>query len=137
LDFGQSLSVLALPVRNAEEALLQERSREVPDERTTLKNAIDRYLKQLAPEVWYRKKWGGGAYQHKGDPDYYLCAWGRYVAIEAKHPIKQPELEADQTMTLEKLQKAGAFVIHATSVQDVVNGLDAVRRIVGKHWKAA
>ncbi len=98
----------------------------MPDERTTLKRAIDKYLKSLAPAVWYRKKWGGGNMEHEGDPDYTLCAWGRFGCIEAKHPVTRPKLEPAQVFTTRAIQRAGGFLIEAYDVSDVVVGLAAI-----------
>jgi hypothetical protein len=91
----------------------------MPDERTTLKREIDAYLKTLAPNVWFRKKWGGGIYGNSGDSDYTVCAWGRFGVIEAKHPIKKPKLKPDQVFYQKEIVRAGGFVIEATSVGEI------------------
>jgi hypothetical protein len=99
----------------------------MPDERTTLKAAIDKYLKSLAPAVWFRKKWGGGIYQHKGDSDYMLCAYGRFGVIEAKHPITKPELKIDQREFQKKIMRAGGFVAEVTDLSDVIILMENLR----------
>jgi hypothetical protein len=100
----------------------------VPNERETLKRQIDQYLKSLAPDVWFRKNWGGGVYGHSGDSDWVVCVRGRFVFIEAKHPVKKPKLEADQKFTQENVRRAGGFTIEATDVSDVVVSLSRLRR---------
>jgi hypothetical protein len=118
--------------RKCEKCLTIQKGNAVPDERTTLKNAIDKYLKTLAPHVWFRKQWGGGIYQHSGDSDYTICAWGRFGVIESKHPIDKPPLEEAQKLFQEKITRAGGFVIQATCVSDVIVSLENIR--AGRGW---
>lgn len=100
----------------------------MPNERETLKTRIDEYLKTLAPNVWNRKKWGGGVYQHEGDWDWFVCAWGSFGVIEAKHPITHPDLAPAQKLFGQKIKAAGGFCIEATGVHDVRNGLKIVMK---------
>jgi len=96
------------------------------DERTSLKRQVDNYLKSLVPDVYVRKVWGGGTFGHEGDWDYVVCAWGRYVEIELKHPVKKSDLSRAQVYHGERIKRAGALTIVAHSVVDVVDGLNAI-----------
>ena len=95
----------------------------MPNERTTLKNQIDAYLRELRPHVWFRKKWGGGVFQHEGDWDYFVIYYGLGGVIEAKHPITRPKLAPAQIVFGNTIVRAGGFAIEAFSVNDVRLGL--------------
>ena len=99
----------------------------MPDERTTLKASIDSYLKTLAPSVWYRKRWGGGVYQHSGEWDYVLCVDGQHVEVEAKHPVTKPPLKADQENHGRRIRAAGGITVSVTSRHELENAILAIR----------
>lgn len=84
---------------------------------TGLTRAILRYLNQT--KNCHAIKLHADATQGKGHPDIFACVDGRAVLIEVKRPGEQPTLI--QRYALGKWQHAGATVVVATSLKDVVN----------------
>lgn len=89
------------------------------NERDHLKAAVDKYLKQLGPSVFYEKRWGGGVHGRTGVSDYTGCAWGRSFAIEIKHPVTRPPATIAQQKYQGSVTAAGGATCIAYSVTDV------------------
>jgi hypothetical protein len=92
-----------------------------------LKKQVDAYLKKLAPEVLFEKRWGGGLFSREGVADYTGCAWGSFFAIELKHPEKRAHLTAAQIAYQEKVLRAGGRFVTARSLQQVKDFMARLR----------
>lgn len=84
-----------------------------------LRDKVTVYLRSLAPDVTFEKRWGGGIFQKKGVSDYTGCAWGHYFAIEIKHPNEPAVPSSEQEVFLDKVRAAGGSVLCANDLRDV------------------
>lgn len=97
------------------------------DERTGLKNVVNRYLKTLEPDVFWEKRWGGGLYTKSGVSDYTGIAWGVPFALEIKHPNKRGTVSPDQVVYQHRFERAGGRVAVAASLGEVTAFFDRLR----------
>lgn len=91
----------------------------MPDERTTLKNAVNKYLTTLEPDVFWEKR-SPGLGSKTGTADYTGIAWGLPFALEIKHPNGRGVTKADQKLYAKKVTRAGGYAYSACSVGEVV-----------------
>jgi hypothetical protein len=84
--------------------------------------------------IWHFKHWGGPMGE-KGVSDLIGCHQGRMVAIEVKKP--GGKASGDQLAFLDNVGKAGGIGFVASSVEDVIKGLDLQDRFLDygkKDW---
>lgn len=89
-----------------------------------IKDAICKYLRTLAPDLWFYRA-QGGAYGHPGVPDIVCCYRGRWVGLEVKTPTGR--VSGFQTQCREDVMSAGGVYEVVRSVDDarkVIEGLD-------------
>ena len=78
---------------------------------------VEKYLDACAPGVCYEKRSPEAG--RSGVADYVGCAWGRYFAIEIKHPQTKPKPRKDQRFFLDRVRAAGGATLEAWSLEDV------------------
>lgn len=103
----------------------------MPNERTTLKKAVDEYLQGLAKRrapVWFFKV-AGGPFQKVGIPDFIGCVSGMFVAIELKHPTDQNSKPSRiQRYVAGLIIRAGGQFFVCRSVESVKDAITNVTR---------
>ncbi len=77
--------------------------------------------------IWHFKHWGGPMGE-KGIADIIGCHKGRMIAIEIKKPGGKPTSE--QLQFLENVKAAGGIGFVASSVNDVIEGLNLKDRFL-------
>ncbi len=88
---------------------------------TSLKKAIKKIFTTLKI-TYYSNPQGLGAI--RGRPDIEAIYKGITFYIECKHPKGGGKMSEYQEIQRKKIKGAGAPYIHATSVEDVINGMD-------------
>jgi len=85
---------------------------------STIQTAITKYLKSLAPDVWFTKVTSAPmARGVRGVPDILICYKGLFLALEVKN--EKGKLSPHQEIQIDKINKSGmAFVV--TSKKEVV-----------------
>jgi len=80
-----------------------------------VKAEIKKILNEDAPQVWYYMPVQTG-YGRAGIPDFIICAWGRFLAVEAK--AGKGKVTAHQQRELARIVAAhgGALVINETNL---------------------
>ncbi len=88
-----------------------------------VKKIVRAYLDSLAPEVWYLMPVPTG-YSDKGTPDFIICFYGRFIAIETKATPKQTPTPL-QAKTLGEIDAAYGvtYVVNNENVEDTIQCL--------------
>jgi hypothetical protein len=100
----------------------------MPNERTHLRNVVSTYLRTLGPNVFFEKRWGGGIYTTPGAADYVGCAYAFPTAIEIKNPDGTGLRSVDQILWAKRWINAGGEYLQATSLGQVREFLEKLRR---------
>lgn len=90
-----------------------------------LKKRIKDYLTKEGAVV-FAIHGGDNPFQEVGIPDLLACLEGRFIGVECKLPGEK--LRPVQEVVIRRLEKAGALVVVATSVEDVEAALRRTAR---------
>jgi hypothetical protein len=89
---------------------------------STLCALISKYLKSLAPDVWFFRPTGMG-YGRTGIPDFIVCRHGQFLALEAKSG--RDTVKPWQERELAAIQAAGGAALVVRELADVVRIMEA------------
>lgn len=89
------------------------------------RDKVSEYLKSV-DDLWFLKTYGN-AVQRSGVPDFLVCYYGNFIAIELKRPDGKGELSPQQEIELNKISNADGWVIVADNMEKITTVIELIK----------